>query len=53
MSRAVVWFRRDLRLADHPALVHALDSADEVLPLVVLDPVLLADPHRPAAARYL
>ena len=53
MSRAVVWFRRDLRLADHPALVRALDSADEVLPLVVLDPVLLADPHRPAAARYL
>ena len=33
MSRAVVWFRRDLRLADHPALIHALDSADEVLPL--------------------
>ena len=47
VSRAVVWFRRDLRLADHPALVHALDSADEVLPLVVLDPVLLCRPAPP------
>jgi deoxyribodipyrimidine photo-lyase len=53
VSRAVVWFRRDLRLADHPALVHALQTTDEVLPLVVLDPVLVADPKRPAVARYL
>ncbi|HEX6151520.1 deoxyribodipyrimidine photo-lyase [Nocardioides sp.] len=36
---AVMWFRRDLRLADNPALVDA--AADgEVLPLFVLDPAL-------------
>ncbi|ABL80303.1 MULTISPECIES: deoxyribodipyrimidine photo-lyase [unclassified Nocardioides] len=36
---AVLWFRRDLRLADNPALVEA--AADgPVLPLFVLDPVL-------------
>jgi deoxyribodipyrimidine photo-lyase len=28
---AVVWFRRDLRLADHPALVAAADAADRVV----------------------
>lgn len=40
MSRppaAVLWFRRDLRLGDHPALLAALDDG-EVLPLYVLDP---------------
>jgi deoxyribodipyrimidine photolyase len=26
-SRAVVWFRRDLRVTDHPALLTALDAA--------------------------
>jgi deoxyribodipyrimidine photo-lyase len=36
----VLWFRRDLRLADHPALLAARDAADEVLPLFVLDPLL-------------
>lgn len=40
MSTAVLWFRRDLRLADHPALLAALDSADDVVPLFVLDPRL-------------
>jgi deoxyribodipyrimidine photo-lyase len=25
---AILWFRRDLRLHDHPALRAALDSAD-------------------------
>ena len=32
MSVAVMWFRRDLRLADNPALVEALRGADEVVP---------------------
>ncbi len=36
---AVMWFRRDLRLHDNPALLEAL-SAGEVLPLFVLDPAL-------------
>lgn len=38
----MLWFRRDLRLADHPALLAAIDAADEVVPLFVLDPRLLA-----------
>lgn len=36
---AVMWFRRDLRLADNPALVSA-SEAGPVLPLFVLDPAL-------------
>ena len=47
---AIVWFRRDLRLQDHPALLAAADAHDTVLPLFVLDPVLLrgrfASPNR-------
>lgn len=34
---AVVWFRRDLRLADHPALFEAIRRSRHVLPLFVLD----------------
>jgi deoxyribodipyrimidine photo-lyase len=41
MSTAVVWFRRDLRLHDHPALAAALAEHDEVVPLFVLDPRLV------------
>jgi deoxyribodipyrimidine photo-lyase len=42
MSRtAVVWFRRDLRLHDHPALAAAVSRADVVVPLFVFDDVLL------------
>lgn len=40
-SRAVVWFRRDLRVTDHPALLAALDAADEVVPTFVVDRTLL------------
>lgn len=36
----VLWFRRDLRLRDHPALLEAAEGA-EVLALFVLDPRLL------------
>jgi len=36
-SRAIMWFRRDLRLRDNPALVAALTEG-EVLPLFVIDP---------------
>ncbi|MFZ9397755.1 MAG: cryptochrome/photolyase family protein [Ilumatobacteraceae bacterium] len=41
MSRAVMWFRRDLRLADNPALLAALADHREVVPLFVLDPHLI------------
>ncbi len=40
-SRAVVWFRRDLRVTDHPALLAALDAADQVVPTFVVDRTLL------------
>jgi deoxyribodipyrimidine photo-lyase len=38
----VLWFRRDLRLSDHPALMRAVEDADgsRVLPLFVVDPRL-------------
>ena len=39
MGANVLWFRRDLRLSDHPALAAAA-SAGEVAPLFVIDPVL-------------
>ncbi len=41
-SRAVVWFRRDLRLGDNPAWAAASQDADRVTALYVLDPILLA-----------
>jgi len=40
-SRAVVWFRRDLRLDDNPAWASASATAEQVTALYVLDPVLL------------
>ncbi len=39
--RAVVWFRRDLRLHDHPALVDAQARHEWIVPLYVLDERLL------------
>src|SRR6476619_7074743 len=41
-TTSVMWFRRDLRLADNPALLDACDSGSPggVLPLFVLDPAL-------------
>ncbi|MEQ3554551.1 deoxyribodipyrimidine photo-lyase [Pseudonocardia nematodicida] len=40
-STAVVWFRRDLRVADQPTFLAAADVADRALALFVLDPALL------------
>ncbi len=34
----IVWFRRDLRLADHPALTAATAAGAPVIPVFVLDP---------------
>jgi deoxyribodipyrimidine photo-lyase len=48
---SVMWFRRDLRLGDNPALLEACaDGA--VLPLFVLDPVLWG-PSGPVRRAYL
>lgn len=38
---AVVWFRRDLRLHDHPALAAALAAHPAVVPLFVVDETLV------------
>jgi deoxyribodipyrimidine photo-lyase len=35
---AIVWFRRDLRLTDNPALSYALEHAERVVPLFVYAP---------------
>jgi deoxyribodipyrimidine photo-lyase len=40
-TRAVVWFRRDLRLHENPAWASASQTADRVTALYVLDPTLL------------
>ncbi len=45
---AVLWFRRDLRLADHPALLAAADRAETVLALYVLDERLIGPAGAPA-----
>ncbi len=48
---SVMWFRRDLRAADNPALLAAA-AAGPVLPLFVLDPALW-EPAGPSRRRYL
>jgi deoxyribodipyrimidine photo-lyase len=49
----VVWFRRDLRIADHPALQAAAEAGAAVVPLFVVDPRLMTgrDAPREAALR--
>jgi deoxyribodipyrimidine photo-lyase len=47
-----MWFRRDLRLSDHPALVEAGRRHSRVVPLFVWDPALLG-PAGPARKRFL
>ena len=51
MTTSVMWFRRDLRLADNPALAEAA-RADTVVPLFVLDPRLWG-PAGPSRRAYL
>ncbi|MFI6828389.1 cryptochrome/photolyase family protein [Kribbella sp. NPDC050241] len=57
MAPAVMWFRRDLRLADNPALLDAVAASDgRVLGLFVLDPRLwnrAGDPRRERLAASL
>jgi deoxyribodipyrimidine photolyase len=36
-SRSIMWFRRDLRLADNPALLEAIKSADEIVPIFIVE----------------
>jgi deoxyribodipyrimidine photo-lyase len=48
VGTSIIWFRRDLRLADHPALLAAL-AHGTTTPLFVLDPLFV---KRSGAARF-
>ncbi|MBN1599536.1 MAG: deoxyribodipyrimidine photo-lyase [Bacteroidales bacterium] len=43
MKISVYWFRRDLRLEDNAALLHALESGYPVLPIFIFDKNILQD----------
>jgi len=45
MKTAIWWIRRDLRLSDNLALAAALDRAEVVIPVFILDPKLLASQY--------
>src|SRR6056297_3470257 len=45
---AVLWFKRDLRLADHPAACAAMEEAARVIPLYIVEPALWAEPDMSA-----
>jgi deoxyribodipyrimidine photo-lyase len=44
-NMTIWWVRRDLRLADNPALTAAVAEGDVVVPLFILDPSLLQSPY--------
>ncbi|MCW2983103.1 MAG: deoxyribodipyrimidine photo-lyase, partial [Conexibacter sp.] len=53
-ATAIVWFRRDLRVHDHPALVAARERFARVVPLFVIDDNLLHGRYAsPARARFM
>jgi deoxyribodipyrimidine photo-lyase len=41
--RNIVWFRRDLRVGDHPALNAAIEGSDEIVPVFILDKSQIAE----------
>ena len=41
----IVWFRRDLRLSDNPALAQAIAEQAKVIPLFIFSPYLLTHPE--------
>lgn len=43
MGPVLMWFRRDLRLADNPALTTAIAKGDPVIPVFILDAVGAGD----------
>jgi deoxyribodipyrimidine photo-lyase len=54
MSVAVMLFTRDLRVHDNPALRAALDDAEQIVPLFVLDEkIAKSDFNRPNRATFL
>ena len=51
MTRSIVWFRRDLRLADNAALLAGIQQG-EVIPAFVIDPALLNSDRVDHEGRY-
>ncbi|MGZ9098895.1 MAG: cryptochrome/photolyase family protein [Brevundimonas sp.] len=49
----ILWFRQDLRLADNPALAHAVETGRPVLPVYILDPGAAAAPMGAASLWWL
>ena len=49
LKTAIVWFRRDLRLHDHPALHAAMAEHDRIVPLFCLDDRLVHGRHASGA----
>jgi deoxyribodipyrimidine photo-lyase len=49
-SRSILWFRRDLRIGDNPALNAALAAADEIVPVFILEPKLMKEMGEKRAA---
>ena len=45
MNTAIWWIRRDLRLTDNEALTTALQTAKNVIPVFIFDPVILNSPN--------
>ena len=42
-TRKIIWFRRDLRISDHPALLEAINGSDEIVPVFILDKQQIAE----------
>ena len=53
MKANVVLFTRDLRVHDHPALSAAVERAEQVVPLFVLDDAVLAAFGAPNRVAFL
>ena len=51
--RTIVLFTRDLRVHDHPALAEAVETAEQVVPLFVLDRALLGRFGAPNRVAFL
>ena len=41
--RNIVWFRRDQRVGEHPALNAAIEGSDEIVPVFILDKAQIAE----------
>jgi deoxyribodipyrimidine photo-lyase len=52
VTTALLWFRRDLRLTDNPALLEALASAEQVVPVYIHAPEEEGDWQPGAASRW-